>query len=401
MIIGNQKNNFDFQTLKTMKTIHCILISTFLCFTTLFAKTVTVKGSAGIDRGNLNSARNQALINAQRQAIEQGVGSLIDSKTLSENFQIIRDEIYSASRGFITNYQILEEGKDEEQITYYVIIKAEVSTKNISDKLSAMRLLHKKMGNQRLMIVYHKKDPKALNRKFQGIPTIISVLRQEFNQSGFRVFNEQISENVYRTIELSAQIDRPAEPLLAIALEHRAEILVAVEVIAGKRGKLTGMFNAVKADVRLSVYDVSSGRQIADSLGQEKELFAGNSGDFDVHRGLKTAGSRAAKQAAFDAIYQITDYYEQLGDQGFAYLVVFRKFNQDEEDEILDYLESMQGFKSLSELKNSPEYLEIELFSTTSKSRLRRQIRHNLIKKSIPIISQESAGNRLVFMRKN
>ncbi len=384
-----------------MKTIFGIFILGFLSVASLFANTVTVRGSAEIYQGNINSARDQALINAQRQAVEQGVGALIDSRTLSENFQIIRDEIYSASRGFITSYEIVEEGQDAQRITYYVTIKAEVSTKNISDKLSAMRLLHKKVGNKRLMIIYHKKDPKALKRKFQGIPTIISVLRQEFNKSGFRVFNEQISEDVYRTIELSAQIDRPAEPLLAIALEHRAEILVAVEVIAGKRGKLTGMFNAVKADVRLSVYDVSSGRQIADSLGQEKELFAGNAGDFDVHRGLKTAGSRAAKQSASDAIFQITDYYEQLGDQGFAYLMVFRKFNQDEEDEILDYLESMQGFKSLSELKNSPEYLEIELFSATSKSRLRRQIRRSLIKKNIPIISQESAGNRLVFLREN
>src|SRR5262249_1128440 len=50
---------------------------------------VTAEGTAAIINGNIASAKNQALLNAQREAVEQGVGLVLDSKTRSENFQVI------------------------------------------------------------------------------------------------------------------------------------------------------------------------------------------------------------------------------------------------------------------------------------------------------------------------
>ncbi len=375
------------------------VFSLLLSVIPVHANQVIAIGSAEIYSGNVGSARNQALQNAQRQAVEQGVGALIDSNTISENFQIIKDEILSSSRGFVTNYEILEEGRTEDGAAYQVKIRANVSDKGIRDKLTALRILHKKMGNKRLMIVYHKRDPEASSRKFQTIPSLLGTLRDEFNTAGFRVFNDQVMNNVYKAIEVATIIDRPTESLLALALDQQAEILVEVELVAGKRGRQGGSFNAVKAEVRLSVHDVSTGRQIADVIGSGKKLSTGRMGAFDIHKDLTTASGTAARRAAKDAISKITDYYQSIGDQGFAYLIVLRNYTQDEEDEILDYLESIPGFKDISELKNSPNYLEIELFSSESKSRLRRKIRRDLRQKNIELISQETSGNRLLFMK--
>ena len=47
----------------------------------LLAKSLEVTGSATIYSGNTGSAKNQALKNALRQAVEQGVGVFIDSNT--------------------------------------------------------------------------------------------------------------------------------------------------------------------------------------------------------------------------------------------------------------------------------------------------------------------------------
>ena len=380
------------------QTFGCVLSLT-LWAVPLHAQEVIAIGSAAIYNDNVGSAKNQALQNAQRQAVEQGVGALIDSQTISQNFQIIKDEILSSSRGFVTSYQILEEGRTPDNGFYQVKIRAFVSDKGIRDKLTALRILHKKMGNKRLMVVYHKQDPKASKRSFQTIPALMGTLRDEFNSAGFRVFNEGVMQDVYEAIEVGGVIDRPAESLIALALDQQAEILVAAEMVAGKRGKQGGVFNALKADVRLSVYDVSTGRQIADVIGNGKQLFTGAQGAFDVHRNLKKASALAARRAAQEAIGKIAEYYQTLGDQGFAYLMVFRNYSQDEEDEILDYLESIAGFKDLSELKNAPSYLEIELFSSESKSRLRRKIRRDLREKNIPLLSQQTAGNRLLFIK--
>ncbi|MBF0286544.1 MAG: flagellar assembly protein T N-terminal domain-containing protein [SAR324 cluster bacterium] len=363
------------------------------------ANEVIATGSAEIYSGNVGSARNQALQNAQRQAVEQGVGALIDSNTISENFQIIKDEILSSSRGFVTNYEILQEGRTEDGTAYEVKIRADVSDQGIRNKLTALRILHKKMGNKRLMIVYHKRDTKASSRKFQTIPSLLGTLRDEFNTAGFRVFNDRVMDNVYKAIEVATVVDRPTENLIALALDQQAEILVEVELVAGKRGKQGGSFNAIKAEVRLSVYDVSTGRQIADVIGSGKKLSTGRVGAFDIHKDLTTASGTAARKAATGAISKITDYYQSIGDQGFAYLIVLRNYTQDEEDQILDYLESTPGFKDISELKNSPNYLEIELFSSESKSRLRRKIRRDLQQKNIELMAQETSGNRLLFMK--
>ena len=366
------------------------------------ANEVVVTGSAEIYNDNVPSARNQALLNAQRQAVEQGIGALIDSETISKNFEIIKDQILSSSRGFVTHYEIIEEGKTSDNAAFEVTIRATVSDQNIRDKLTALRILHKKMGNKRLMIIYHKQDSKAASRNFQTVPTLVGVLRDEFNQAGFRVFNQAVMEEVYHTIEVAALVDRPTESLIALALDQQAEILAAVELVAGKggkEGKQGKQFNAIKAEVRLSIFDVSTGRQIADVLGSGKKLSTGEQGKFDVYKDLKKAGETASRKAAGEAIAKITDYYQAVGDQGFAYLMVFRNYTQDEEDEILDYLESVPGFKDLSELKNSPKYLELELFSSESKSRLRRKIRRDLRKKNIELTSQSVSGNRLLFIK--
>ena len=65
---------------------------------------------------------------------------------------------------------------------------------------------------------------------------------------------------------------------------------------------------------------------------------------------------------------------------------------------ILDYLENTPGYQQLSELKNTNRYIEIELFSSEDKSRLRRQMRRELQERNIPLVAQEATGNRIVFL---
>lgn len=385
--------------MKTIMIAFWLILGLILSSPLAQAGEVTAVGTAQINAGNVGGARNQALIYAQRQAVEQGVGALIDSNTISENFEIIRDEILSSSKGFITSYEIVREGKTADGFSYQVEIRADVSDKNIADKLTALRILHKKMGNKRLMIVYNPKDPKALPRTNGAVQNTAGSIRNEFNRAGFRIFNDAVMDQVYGVIEQSALVDRPVEHLVALALDHRAEILVEFQMIAGKRGQSGGAFYATKNTVRLGVYDVSTGRQIADSTARDKELTTYNPGPYDWYEMLGKAGARAGSTAANDAIEKITDYYENVGDLGFSYLMVFRNFSELQEDMILDHLENMEGHKSLTELKNTGGYLEIELFTSQRKSRLRRSLRRELYEKEIYFNTQESSGNRMVFLK--
>jgi hypothetical protein len=361
------------------------------------AAEVEATGIAAILAGNIGGARTQALLNAQRSAVEQGVGVILDSKTLAENFQIIQDQILTSSKGYVTKFLILQEGKTPDGQSYLVKIKADVSTSLLEDRLAALRILHKKMGNKRLMVIYQSDNPNAMPRTHGATTAALQTLRDTFNQAGFRVFNDQATEQVYRQIEVAGRIDRPVDDLIAIALDQKADLLARFENIGGKRGPQGGAFSAAYATIRLSVFDTNTGRQIADSQTEGKQLLRAEAGPYDWERGLALAASEASQNAANEAIAKIGDYYATVEDQGTAIVLIFRGFNEDEKDVILDFLENTPGFKQLSELKNTVNYLEVELFSSEDPSRLRRMVRAGLEEKGLAMQTQSALRNRILF----
>jgi hypothetical protein len=363
----------------------------------LRAAEVEAEGVAAILGGNIASARNQALINAQRNAVEQGVGLILDSKTASENFQVIKDEVLTSSQGYVTKYLVVSEGQTPDRASFRVKIKAVVAQNLLEDKLSALRILHKKMGNKRVMVVYQSDNANALKRTHGAATAALQSIRNELNQAGFRLFDEAATQKVYAQIERAARVDRPVDDIIAMALDQQADIIVRFENIGGQRGPQGGAFSAAYSTIRVSVYDANTGRQIADTQVEGKQLLRADAGPYDWEKGLSDASAKAAREAAGESVGKIAEYYKRVGDTGFAYLLVFKGYSDDEKDVIVDFLEKTPGFRQMSELKNAKEYLEVELFSGEEGSRLRRLIRAGLQDKGIKLQTQASAGNRIIF----
>ncbi|MEE8554974.1 MAG: hypothetical protein V3T00_03885, partial [bacterium] len=321
-----------------MKSLRLSLLATIIGLWAHSALAVEVEatGMAAILSGNIGSARTQAVLNAQRSAVEQGVGVILDSKTLMENFDLIQDQVLTSSRGFIINYLVLEEKKSADGRSFLVKIKANVSTDLLEDRLSALRILHRKMGNKRLMVIYHSENPNAMKRTHGATTAALQALRDEFNSAGFRLFNESATSEVYRQIEVAGRVDRPVDDLIAMALDQQADILVRFENIGGKRGPQGGAFSAAFSTIRVSVFDTNTGRQIADAQTEGKQLLRADAGPYDWEKALAQASIKAARNVADEAISKIGNYYEQVEDQGNAMLLVFRGFDEDQKDAILD-----------------------------------------------------------------
>lgn len=75
----------------------------------------------------LGADKNDALREASRLAIEQVVGTYIDSRTLVKDLMIQLDEIYKKSQGYIKNIQVLNEEKLNNSL-YRVQAKIDVDT---------------------------------------------------------------------------------------------------------------------------------------------------------------------------------------------------------------------------------------------------------------------------------
>lgn len=93
----------------------------FCCIflTEVSAQEVTVTG--------MGADKNEALRDAARLAVEQVVGTYIDSRTLMKDLMIQLDEVYKKSQGYVKNIQILKEEKIGDSL-YRVQAKIDVDT---------------------------------------------------------------------------------------------------------------------------------------------------------------------------------------------------------------------------------------------------------------------------------
>lgn len=95
---------------------------------------VTVEGIDAIIGSNQMLARDKALEQALRAAVEQVAGTVVSSETLVENFQLVNDRIYAKAKGFVQSYNIVSEGPVGDG-TYKVVVEAVVSKKMLADSL--------------------------------------------------------------------------------------------------------------------------------------------------------------------------------------------------------------------------------------------------------------------------
>lgn len=95
--------------------------------------TVTVDGVGAIVAGHIPNARDRAIDDALRKAVEQASGVVVSSESVQENFQLVEDKILSRAKGYVKQYEIVKESRQED--TYHVGIKAQVAMEVLAQDL--------------------------------------------------------------------------------------------------------------------------------------------------------------------------------------------------------------------------------------------------------------------------
>lgn len=111
---------------KSKRIISLLGISLALFIQTAAAQQVVVDG--------MGTDKESALRDASRNAVEQVVGTMIDSKTLVNNAVVALDTIYTKSQGFVTNQEILSQ--DERDGMVHVRARIDVNTNPDSQLMS-------------------------------------------------------------------------------------------------------------------------------------------------------------------------------------------------------------------------------------------------------------------------
>lgn len=132
----------------------------------------------GLASGVSEESKQVALNKALRNAVEKSVGVVVASETVTQNFQLLEDKIYSNVSGYVESYEIIDTQTENNELTR-VKIKAMVTKDSLNDDLRAIKVITSIKGNPKTMIVIDEKVENEYSRSMILSPMIKSYLMQQ------------------------------------------------------------------------------------------------------------------------------------------------------------------------------------------------------------------------------
>ncbi|MCX6357212.1 MAG: hypothetical protein NT045_04955, partial [Candidatus Aureabacteria bacterium] len=173
----------------------CLFLAAAFCaisvasVTAVPEKVVVATGEAAV-RGSgpeaLLLAKDEATNRAQRRAIEQGIGTIVDSETMVENFQLLEDKVLSQVKGYITGFKVIKDNGGADGV-YSVTIEATVALARIEKDVKALNIIKEKKKNPRIMVVMREffEDPVYGADFAKGGEVAQSAIEKEFLRLDF------------------------------------------------------------------------------------------------------------------------------------------------------------------------------------------------------------------------
>lgn len=383
-----------------MKLFLNLLILLFLFCIPVKAEKIITNFTAKIFKSNTINAKKKALDNVLYNALKKTLENLLDDKTIDQNYEVIKNEIYKFKSNYIIDYDVINE-KNLDNKLYKITVSADVDKTKIRKKLEDLRIIEKRFKKKSVLVIYFNRSNYGVPLENNAVKISLEAIQQAFKEQNFRTFNKQILREINLSLKNDDLVKFPSEKMVALALNYNADILVIMQMDYEQLNKQNDPFYTITADVNFSVFDTYTGQQISENTISASE-FSMKKPKVDMRDILVgTAGRHASIENVRITANNIQRYYQKLGEMGQGFTVIFSGFSPESENIIIDYIEKNSDFNQLAELKNTLGYLELELFSLKRKSVLRRRITIDLLEKEIDTVTRSIAGNKLFFINPN
>jgi hypothetical protein len=255
---------------------------------TIESKIIQVEGVAALSASKpLDRARDEAIENALRNAVEQGVGLYVDSQTMTEKYQVLADNILTKAAGYVRNYKILEEKKDEQ--FYRVRISAEVAMAKLRDDLAAIELYKKLVGYPRIIVIGAEK----IDGQLSDSVTVQTVVEEALVKKNFELIDRaQLEQMKERDAALHEEdVQRAA----ALGKRLGAEMMVLLDANADFGGDdiIYGMtFYKYRANLSARIIKVDTASLV--DTAQVTGLGSDTGKDSAARKALQDAAAKSA-----------------------------------------------------------------------------------------------------------
>ncbi len=195
-----------------------------VCVAQMSNDTLRVKVQAiGQAPAELLNARQAAVEDALRRAVEAGGGVELASASETRDFVLASDVIYTKTAGYVQRYEVLQENPDQDGL-YTVRVEAIISKGDINADLIAFKALLRRKGHPRLMVVGSVDGKPFENR-------LTAIIQDQLEGRDITVIDvERLGVNKQRDAQRAAKGDDDIKRAALIAQETGADYLVTVSI---------------------------------------------------------------------------------------------------------------------------------------------------------------------------
>lgn len=305
-----------------MKRMYLLTILTIICIVTVTGWTqevvlstysVKASGIGVIKDGNKADARQTAIRDAQRNAVEQMTGTFINSETRVKNFQLLQDKIYAQASGFITDYTIEQE--KAEGNNYYITIKASIKIETLRAELISIGLLMEAKGYPKIMLIVDEVIKKDDQLKVVDDPVLTSGIENALLSKGFILVAKDYSDALrLQERDLMAEVFANDQKAADMALSYGAEVIIVGTNTITDLGIQT-TFNQADATASIRAILASTAQVIA-SVQEQKR------GGADRPENAYIEASKKLSSAISDnLIKRILQNWQQVQKRGSHFVV--------------------------------------------------------------------------------
>ena len=241
-----------------------------------------------------------ALMDALRTALEQGAGVQIASYSQTENFELIRDTIFSRAEGLVSSYHVLEKGPAAGGV-FYCKISARVSRDAVARAWGEVQNVLSQIGRPRIMVYIAE----TVDSQSDTSSILESKIEERLVKLGFDVYDSTHLDALRsKEVAHAAKVGDEAK-MASLAKGFGAQIFIMGSAGANRaektspRGVNRVMYNC---DVQAKVFYTDTGKLLASESLPSTRGGARGFSDFS-----RQAGKMAIHNAAgplIDAIYE-------------------------------------------------------------------------------------------------
>lgn len=274
------------------------------------AKEVIAHGVGAIVNGDKAKAEDDARASALRNAVEQVIGTMIESNVIVQNYQTLEDNIYSRTQGYVQSYQVVSKTVQNEDMVE-ITIRALVNSGNLQNDLQAVGLLMARKGRPRLMVLINEQN---MGRGYFSWKVDMNTCETEFMnvlmEKNFPFVDRQtVMRKISKDVALAA-LEGDNDAAKRIATQSGAEVLITGKGIAKAASggpavlQRAGMISC-QAAINLRAVRADDGTVIATASEQAAAPH------IDRITGGNLALKKATRLAAEDLSQKILDRWQQ------------------------------------------------------------------------------------------